>query len=133
MPSNLPLDPLPETIRWQRLPAWLLSLAAHLALAIVAAVLLRFEPPPQGDEPDRSATIILARRTAADAVYFRAVCGRDLPAGEFHALVGATIAAYRWQYIGSGAVEPRFQQVLGELTTPVQRSRIAQALEPILT
>ena len=44
----------------------------------------------------------------------------------------ATLAAYRWQYIVSGVQEPRFQQVLGELTSDAQRARIGSALAPLL-
>ena len=42
------------------------------------------------------------------------------------------LAAYRWQYIVSGVQDLRFAAVLGELTTPLQRARIGNALAPIL-
>jgi len=40
------------------------------------------------------------------------------------------LKAYRWQYIVSGAQEPRFQQVLKALVTPAQMQRILHALAP---
>ena len=42
------------------------------------------------------------------------------------------LRAYRWQYIVSGVQDPRFQQVLGDLTTEAQRARIGAALAPLL-
>ena len=75
---------------------------------------------------------ILQAQAAADAGYFLAICGRAFSAAERDALAAATLAAYRWQYIVSGVQEPRFQQVLGELTTEAQRARIGQALAPLL-
>ena len=43
-----------------------------------------------------------------------------------------TLAAYRWQYIGSGAQEPRFSKLLGSMITPAQGERIGAALAPLL-
>ena len=42
------------------------------------------------------------------------------------------LKAYRWQYIVSGAQEPRFGEVLAELVTPAQMQRIGAALGPIV-
>jgi len=42
------------------------------------------------------------------------------------------LKAYRWQYIVSGAKEPRFGEVLAELVTPAQMERIGAALGPIV-
>ncbi len=42
------------------------------------------------------------------------------------------LSAYRWQYIVSGAQEPRFGEVLTELTTSAQMERIGAALGPIV-
>ena len=42
------------------------------------------------------------------------------------------LKAYRWQYIVSGVMEPRFQKVLGELITPAQMQRIQAALAPLM-
>ena len=43
------------------------------------------------------------------------------------------LAAYRWQYIGSGVSQPRFQKALGEMITEAQMQRIGAALQPILS
>ena len=45
---------------------------------------------------------------------------------------GRCSKAYRWQYIASGVMEPRFADVLKALTTPAQMERVRQALAPIL-
>ena len=42
-----------------------------------------------------------------------------------------TLSAYRWQYILSGASEPRFQKVLRSMITTEQLERIEKALAPI--
>jgi hypothetical protein len=74
---------------------------------------------------------ILQAQATADADYFDAICRRTLTVDEVERLAGATLAAYRWQYILSGVQEPRFQQVLGELVTPAQLQRIQTALAPL--
>ena len=46
--------------------------------------------------------------------------------------VSATLLkAYRWQYIVSGALEPRFQKVLGALVSEAQMASIQAALAPL--
>jgi hypothetical protein len=74
---------------------------------------------------------ILQGQAAADAAYFLKVSGMaDDAARAEH--VGATVLkAYRWQYIVSGAIEPRFQKVLGEMVSPAQLQRIQDALAPL--
>ena len=42
------------------------------------------------------------------------------------------LKAYRWQYIVTGAQEPRFAEVLKALVTPAQMERIGAALAPIM-
>lgn len=42
------------------------------------------------------------------------------------------LKAYRWQYIGSGVQDPRFQKILGGLITEAQMQRIGAALAPLL-
>jgi hypothetical protein len=41
------------------------------------------------------------------------------------------LKAYRWQYIVSGTLEPRFQKLLGELAGDAQMARIQAALAPV--
>jgi len=74
---------------------------------------------------------ILQGQAAADAAYFLKVSGMagdDARAAQVKATV---LKAYRWQYIVSGAIEPRFQKVLGEMVSPAQLQRIQAALAPL--
>jgi hypothetical protein len=75
---------------------------------------------------------ILQAQSQADAGYFVQICGRPVPAEEMAKLHAALLRAYRWQYIVSGVLEPRFNAVLGSLITPAQGARIASALAPIM-
>jgi hypothetical protein len=68
----------------------------------------------------------------ADADYFIATTGRAFSAGEEAAIRDVLLRAYRWQYIVSGAQNPRFGAVLAELVTPAQLERIGAALGPIV-
>ena len=71
-------------------------------------------------------------QSRADADYFIATAGRDFGAAEETAIRDVLLRAYRWQYIASGAQEPRFGEVLAELVTPAQMERIGAALAPIV-
>jgi hypothetical protein len=71
---------------------------------------------------------ILRAQAAADARYFAANCGRVVEANEALVVEGAFLAAYRWQYIHSGARHPRFGKVLTRLITESQGRRIQAAL-----
>jgi hypothetical protein len=52
---------------------------------------------------------------------------------EAHAGVeAALLKAYRWQYIVSGVMEPRFQKLLGAMVSDVQMQRIQSALAPLM-
>jgi hypothetical protein len=75
---------------------------------------------------------ICQAQAAADADYFLMQAGRDLIGAQQAAVRDTLLAAYRWQYIASGAQEPRFGGVLAELTTPAQLQRIHAALAPVL-
>ena len=75
---------------------------------------------------------ILQAQAHADADYFLALAGRRFTADETAALHAGVLRAYRWQYIGSGVMAPRFQAVLGRLTTAAQMERIQRALAPLL-
>jgi hypothetical protein len=72
---------------------------------------------------------LLRLQAAEDARYFLAQV-RLAPA-EAARIEPAFLAAYRWQFIVSGVQEPRFQEVLGSLTTEAQRGRIGAALETL--
>ena len=71
---------------------------------------------------------ILQRQAAADAGYFVANCGRTVKADEARGIEAAFLAAYRWQYIHSGARHPYFGKVLNGLITETQSQRIQAAL-----
>ena len=71
---------------------------------------------------------ILQAQAAADAGYFAANCGRTVEADEVPAIEAAFLAAYRWQYIHSGARHPYFGKVLTSLITESQDQRIQAAL-----
>ena len=74
---------------------------------------------------------ILQAQAEADAAYFLGLIGM---AGDTEraAQVRATVLkAYRWQYIVSGTLQPRFQKVLASLVDDAQMQRIQQALAPL--
>lgn len=71
---------------------------------------------------------ILQAQAIADAGYFAANCGRTVKADEARATEAAFLAAYRWQYIHSGARHPYFSKVLKGLITETQGQRIQAAL-----
>jgi hypothetical protein len=71
---------------------------------------------------------ILQAQAAADAGYFTANCGRAVDAGEVQTIEAAFLAAYRWQYIHSGARHPYFRKVLSSLISESQGQRIQATL-----
>jgi hypothetical protein len=75
---------------------------------------------------------ILQAQSAADAEYFGRIAGQDFDAGQRERIAQGLLKAYRWQYIVSGAEHPKFQEVLGNLITPEQGERIANALAPLV-
>lgn len=75
---------------------------------------------------------LLQVQATADARYFQSTCERKLTPGELAKTEALLLAAYRWQYIVSGAQEPRFVHILGELVTPAQMQRIHAALAPLV-
>jgi hypothetical protein len=75
---------------------------------------------------------IVRLQADSDAKYFMRLCGRPFADEDARAIAGTMLAAYRWQYILSGAREPRFLEVLASLTTPPQRERIGAALAPLM-
>jgi len=72
---------------------------------------------------------MLQVQAKADAAYFVACTG----AHQNNEIEAAFLAAYRWQYIGSGVQNERFGQILGGMITAEQGERIGAALKPILT
>ena len=74
---------------------------------------------------------ILQGQAAADATYFAAVAAARFTAPQREQIHEKMLKAYRWQYIVSGATEPRFQNVLFGLIDEEQRQRITTALAPL--
>jgi len=72
---------------------------------------------------------ILQAQAEADAGYF----ARIFPdgGGDSRASARQFLAAYRWQYIFSGARHARFQAVVKSMASPAQLGRIAAALETL--
>src|SRR5690606_31999320 len=58
---------------------------------------------------------LLQAQAAADAAYFVQVTGLDRDVDRVDAIHALLLKAYRWQYIVSGTLEPRFQALLGRL------------------
>jgi len=75
---------------------------------------------------------ILQGQAAADAEYFMQTAGRRFTGDEEAALRTQVLRAYRWQYIVSGVQHPHFGQLLANMTTATQMSRIQAALAPIV-
>jgi hypothetical protein len=71
---------------------------------------------------------ILQAQAQADADYFLRSLGRRLEAAQAQETRERILAAYRWQYILSGAEHPHFQAVAGELLTEPQLARVGAAL-----
>ncbi|MEO6664998.1 MAG: diiron oxygenase [Rubrivivax sp.] len=74
---------------------------------------------------------IVQIQAGADAAYFLQHAGRAFGADQQRAVQHTVLQAYRWQYVVSGAQEPRFAGVLCELATPQQVQRVMQAMGPL--
>jgi hypothetical protein len=88
-----------------------------------------------GDLIDLVAAVdgILQMQSAADVDYFLRVCGRTFDKPQVERLRDTVVKAYRWQYIGSGVQDERFQEILGGMITEAQMQRIGAALAPIVS
>jgi hypothetical protein len=76
---------------------------------------------------------IVRAQAASDVDYFLMVSGTPLFKENIARLHAGVLAAYRWQYIFSGAGERRFQRVLRSMVTEDQFRRIEEALAPLAT
>ena len=74
---------------------------------------------------------ILQNQARADADYFVQIAGRKFSEEQAATIHAGVLKAYRWQYIVSGVMEPRFQKTLFSLVTEAQGARIQQALAPL--
>ena len=75
---------------------------------------------------------ILQAQVTADAAWFVAVVQADFTAWQQQKIAATFLKAYRWQYIVSGVLQPRFQKVLFGTLGPAQIERINAALAPLL-
>jgi hypothetical protein len=76
---------------------------------------------------------ILQAQAAADATYFLGVAHEKFLAVQREAIAATFLKAYRWQYIVSGVMQPRFQKVLFGTMSPAQIERVNGALAPLLS
>jgi hypothetical protein len=74
---------------------------------------------------------IVQAQARADATYFLRVSGLAHDTARADEVSASVLKAYRWQYIVSGAMEPRFQAMLGRLVNGAQLARIQAALAPL--
>lgn len=74
---------------------------------------------------------ILQSQAKADAAYFCRITGRNDSSDDARRIEDGVLKAYRWQYIVSGVMEPRFQKVLFSLVNEAQAARIQAALAPL--
>jgi hypothetical protein len=74
---------------------------------------------------------ILQAQAAADASYFLSACEAPFSDEQCRQIQEKFLKAYRWQYILSGVMEPRFQKVLFGLIDEDQAMRIKNALAPL--
>ncbi|MCU0963728.1 MAG: hypothetical protein MUF08_01400 [Burkholderiaceae bacterium] len=74
---------------------------------------------------------ILQAQAAADARYFGSIAGTAFSDAQREQIHATVLKAYRWQYIVSGVMEPRFQKVLFSLVDEAQGARIQAALAPL--
>ena len=74
---------------------------------------------------------ILQAQANADAGYFLASLESPLSPYRMQAVRDTVLKAYRWQYIVSGVLEPRFQKVLASMISAAQMQRIQNALAPL--
>jgi hypothetical protein len=74
---------------------------------------------------------MLQVQSLADAQYFRDISATVFSAPEREQIEAGLLKAYRWQYIVSGTMEPRFQRVLFSTLDAEQAARIQAALAPL--
>jgi hypothetical protein len=74
---------------------------------------------------------LLQGQAEADTRYFLSILDRPLVAEQAERLHQTVLKAYRWQYIVSGAQEPRFQKLLFGCVDAAQAARIQAALAPL--
>ncbi|NPC57580.1 hypothetical protein [Caenimonas soli] len=74
---------------------------------------------------------LVQAQAAADAEYFMQASGTTFSDKQREQIKEKVLKAYRWQYIVSGVMEPRYQKVLFGLLDEPQATRIRNALAPL--
>ncbi|AMO24369.1 hypothetical protein GCM10027034_13950 [Ramlibacter solisilvae] len=74
---------------------------------------------------------ILQGQAESDARYFLQVCGTPFTSEQREQVEAKFLKAYRWQFLVSGVMEPRFQKVLFGLIDEEQGMRIKNAIAPL--
>jgi hypothetical protein len=74
---------------------------------------------------------ILQAQAKADSAYFCAMTSHGRDDAHASRMEAAVLKAYRWQYIVSGVMEPRFQKTLFSLVDSQQAARIQDAWAPL--
>jgi hypothetical protein len=74
---------------------------------------------------------ILQAQAQADARYFATITAGKYTEAQQTQVAAGVLKAYRWQYIVSGAMEPRFQKILFGLLNKEQATRVHNALAPL--
>jgi len=74
---------------------------------------------------------ILQAQARADADYFISIASRPFSEDQAEQIHAVVLKAYRWQYLVSGVMEPRFQKTLFSMLTEAQAARIQHALAPL--
>ena len=74
---------------------------------------------------------MLQVQARADARYFIDIARTPFDAAQAERIEAGVLKAYRWQYIVSGTMEPRFRKVLFAAVDEAQGARIQAALAPL--
>jgi hypothetical protein len=75
---------------------------------------------------------ILQVQAGADATYFESIARMRYTDAQRSAIGAGILKAYRWQYIVSGVMGPRFRKVLFGVLDDEQAARVTTALAPLL-
>jgi hypothetical protein len=75
---------------------------------------------------------LVQAQAAADATYFVNIAKASFDQAQATKIGETILKAYRWQYIVSGVMEPRFQKVLFGMLNDAQKQRVQAALGPLV-
>ncbi len=75
---------------------------------------------------------LLQQQATADSAYFLAQAGASLTPPQAQQVAAVLLSAYRWQYIVSGAIDARFNEILSSLLDATQLDVLRRALQPLM-